>query len=79
MIEGRKIRAVYGQEPMREGEYPDSYSIGVSGVTRIECREQNLGTYGILWFDVFIGDYVAASLNGIHISSVVYAQEDSHE
>ena len=43
------IKIICGVEPHREGEYPDVYVVGSSHVTRIEEREQNLGTYGIVW------------------------------
>lgn len=70
------IKSISGPEPLREGEYPDSYTVGNSGVTRIESREQNLGTYGIIWFDIFSGETIIASVNGLYVASIVYAQKE---
>lgn len=67
-----KINAIWGQEPMREGEYPDCHMVGSNGVTRIERREENLGTYGLVWFDVFKGDEVAWSVNASFVASIRY-------
>lgn len=69
------IKGVFGAEPRREGEYPDCYIVGHSGVTLIVEREQNLGSYGILWFDVFKGDHLSVSMNAVHVSNITYTDE----
>ena len=75
-----RINAIFGAEPPREGEYPTTYVVGTtfgwsrSIVARIERREENLGTYGILWFDIFDGDVLLASMNAMAVSEVHYAK-----
>ena len=49
-----------------------AYAVGFEGVTRIERREENLGTYGIVWFDAFADDRLVASMNAIFLSEVEY-------
>lgn len=73
----KKIKGVYGVEPRRDGELPDCYVVGYGGITNIIEREQNLGTYGIAWFDVFKGDDLVASQNAAHVSSVTYDEAAS--
>lgn len=68
----KKIKGVYGVEPRREGEVPDMYVVGYGGITRTIEREQNLGAYGIVWFDVFNGDDLVASQNAAHVASITY-------
>jgi hypothetical protein len=70
----QNIIAICTREPMREGEYPDYIRIGNKGVTRIERREENLGSYGIVWFDVFKGqaEVRSASYNALDVASVEY-------
>lgn len=48
--------------------------VGRNGVTEIVTREQNLGEYGILWFDVYKSHGKYASYNGRYIASVSYEQ-----
>lgn len=67
-----KIKMVCGPEPRREGELPDAYLVGHGSVTSIETNEQNLGTYGIVWFNVFNGETLIASMNAMHVASVSY-------
>lgn len=70
-----KIKLIAGAEPHREGEYAEIYIVGHAPVTKIEAREQNLGTYGIMWFDVFNGETIIASMNALHVASVAYFTE----
>jgi hypothetical protein len=74
---GRTIKSIWGQEPRRDGEIPDGNIVGHDGVTRIDEREQNLGTYGIVWFDVYRGDVLVRSMNAIAISMVNYFDGDA--
>lgn len=67
------IKGIWGAEPRREGEFPECHMVGSSGVTSIVRREENLGTYGIVWFDVLKDGAVACSMNAIHVASVQYA------
>ena len=78
-----RIKRIFGAEPPREGEYPTTYTVGEnfgwskSIVTRIERREENFGTYGILWFDIFVGDVLLASMNAMAVSEVHYAEAEA--
>ena len=47
----RAIKSVTGL-PDADNDFA-VYSVGQRGVTDILPREQNLGTYGILWIDVY--------------------------
>jgi hypothetical protein len=75
-----RIKLIAGMEPNRDGEWPITFAIGNGfpgpvkhTITRIDRREQNMGTYGILWFDVFDGDTLLASMNAMAVSEVQYA------
>lgn len=77
----QKIKAISGMEPHREGEYPDSYIVGYGSatngpVTSIEQRIENLGSYGIAWFDIFVSDVLIASMNAMAVASVEYYPPD---
>lgn len=70
------ISAVVGPEPTN-GNQCLTFVVGreheTSGpVTSIVEREQNLGTYGIQWFDVWCGDQCVSSLNAAHVAEVRY-------
>lgn len=76
-----KIKGVYGGEPYREGEYPAAMVVGYpmfgqntdSEVHNIETEEQNLGTYGILWYKAFRKDgHMLGKMNALHVSMVEY-------
>lgn len=70
-----KIKIVNGPEPMREGEYPDSFWVGYGNpvVDRIEEENENLGTYGITWFVAYDSSGNAiGKLNATHVASVKY-------
>ena len=55
------IKAIYGMEPMREGEYPSGFEVGKpfgggsDTVSEIKERHDNFGDHGIGWFDVYAG------------------------
>lgn len=74
MTPARFIHAIHGAEPQRDGEYPSFYAVGRRGVTRIERREDNYGDHGLLWFDVYEGDRLVASMSGRHVSEVSYGE-----
>ena len=75
----KTIILIAGAEPHREGEYPIVYAVGNSitrgaqPITRIERREENLGTYGVVWFDVFVGDDLRASMNALLVAEISYS------
>jgi hypothetical protein len=68
----RKITSVIGPEPMRTGEDPDFYSVGRNDVTKIDEWEQNLGSYAIIWFEVYTSKGLLAKMNAMHVAAVRY-------
>lgn len=81
------IKAIFGMEPGREGEYPTAHIVGgvshsVHGnadarpftVTKIERREDNFGDHGLLWYDVYDGDRVAVSMQGRAVAEVHHGE-----
>lgn len=71
----KKIKSIYGPEPCRSGEYPDCYMVGYGGVTHIAQRAHDLGTYHVVWFDIFSGNAVIASMNSVHVAIIHYEKE----
>lgn len=67
------INGIYGVEPNREGEYPHSYAVVSGGVTEIVEDLENLGSYGIKWFVVKVGENTLAKMNALHVAHVSYA------
>lgn len=70
----RIIRAIYGPEPLRDQEFPRCWMVGSDAVTRIEKREDNYGDHGLLWFDVYEGDRLVASMSGRHVAEIIYGE-----
>lgn len=68
-----KIKGIYG--PVVEGDERVGATVGHNQVTQIEMREQDLGSYGIIWFDVFRGDKLWMSLNGMMTAQVDYFED----
>lgn len=68
----KTIKGIWGIEPRRDGEYPEAYQVGASGVTRIEYVEKNYGTYGIGEFHVYKGDELWVIMMHQAVSSVVF-------
>lgn len=75
----QKIKCVQGIEPRRDGEYPECLYVGFAHnhvdnkVHRIEVEEQNLGTYGIVWYVGYREDgSIIKRMNASHVSSVEY-------
>lgn len=69
------IRAIYGAEPHRDGEYPRCWMVGYDAVTKIERRDEFYGDHGLLWFDVYNGDRVVASMNARYVAEIVHGDE----
>jgi len=69
----REIKGVYGAIPYKD-EDQVGYIIGYDGVTKILRRVENLGTYGIIWYDVYKGDTLHASLTAMQISEITYTE-----
>lgn len=69
-----KIKAIFGMEPRREGEFPMAYIAGDGNVASILRREENLGSYGITWFDIVgDGENIIVSVNALAVSEIHYA------
>lgn len=75
------IKAIFGMEPQREGEYPQAHIVGSASlmpsgerytVSRIERREDNFGDHGLLWFDVFDGERLVTSMQGRAVAEIHY-------
>ncbi len=69
-IPTKKVRGVYGPEPLRSGELPIAHVIGFDGVTSITEFDENFGTYGIRWFCVWKGELELCRVNALHIAQV---------
>jgi len=75
------IKSIWGQEPLREGEYPQHYIVGspvMSGdiiVTKIEFREDNYGDHGLGWFDIWAETGLIASMSARAVSEIHYFSE----
>ena len=67
-----RVKGIYGPEPMRENEYPISYTVGFDGVTRIDWEMQNYGDHGIGVYHVFKGDDLHATLVLRNLAEVQY-------
>lgn len=76
-----KIKGIYGVEPQRDQETATAHVVGFHSyaaggrkfmVDQIVEREQNLGTYGILWFDVYEEGHAdpVLSMNAMAVSEV---------
>lgn len=76
-----KINAIYGTEPMREGEYPTSFLVGYGKppVEAITYREHNYGDHGLGWFDVTVEGQVVASMAARAVAEIRYEPEDPGE
>lgn len=73
-----EIMAIYGCEPMREGEYPTAIIVGSSirdrAVAKIARREDNFGDHGLLWFDAMDDEgRVIMSISGRAVAEVHHA------
>ena len=82
----QQIKAIYGIEPMREGEYPMAHVVGLTShingrgpvrVDRIERREENYGDHGLSWFDILSGGVVVASVQARAVGEIHYSQEEN--
>lgn len=71
-----EIKGIWGAEPLRADECPEAYIVGHGDITRIQRREENLGTYGIVWYDAFKGDELSASMNAAFVAFVAYFGAD---
>lgn len=72
MTINQRIESVWAPDPPRETDYADGASVGSDGITRIEYREQNMGSYGIGWYDAYRGDVAVKSFNALSIAIVCY-------
>ncbi len=83
----RNIKAIAGQEPQRENEYPLYYQVGQQSyfagkplyVLAITHRNENYGTYGLGWYDIITEEGLSASLNAMFIALVIYGAPESSE
>ena len=70
----KNIKGISGIEPMREGEYPLYYKVGVQGVTKIEYEHLNYGDHGIGQYLVYKGDHLHSTVMHRALSEIWYVQ-----
>jgi hypothetical protein len=75
-----EIKAVIGEEPRREGEYPLIYQVGYDvqqgvRVTHITEETENLGTYGVKWFYVWADKHLVAKMNALQVATILYKEK----
>ena len=79
----RKIRSILGFETREaDGTFytinPSIVDAHIVGASKIELREENKGTYGISWYDIYKTDvetgkeYLHSSLNALRIEKICY-------
>lgn len=82
----RQITAIYGIEPLREGEYPIAHVVGseseIAGrgklrVGWIERRHENYGDHGLDWFDILSDGKVVASIQARAVAEIHFGPEAS--
>ena len=79
MIE-QKILAIFGHEPMREGEYPTAFIVGQKAfgpdlpggatVTEIKRRDDNFGDHGIGWYEVYADGSLIRSMSARAVAEI---------
>ena len=68
------ITSIFGHEPMRSGEEPEVYRVGVRGVTRIDAPEYR-NEVGNHWFTVWVGDKMLAQMQSVAVSTILYDEK----
>ena len=68
------ITVVLGQD--HAGDPVFSARVGFKGVTSIEKGEENLGTYGIVWYEVYEGSRHSRSYNAQFVAEVHYEEKE---
>lgn len=76
---GRRILSIAGHEPTGSNLQRMHFAVGAFGVTAIKSREENYGDHGLLWFDVWTGDWLSASVSGRAVAEIRYGQIDPDE
>lgn len=82
----KAIRAIFGQEPMREGEYPAAFIVGQKAfgpdlpggriVTKIVRREDFFGDHAICWFDVYAEGDLLWSMSARAVAEIHWEPRD---
>lgn len=74
----KAIKAIYGFEPQREGEYPVCYIVGspwTGGggiVTEITYYEHNYGDHGLGWFRIAVDGTTVAEMAARAVAEIHY-------
>lgn len=72
----RKIKGIYGVEPMREGDYPLAYIVGFDGVTEITKVSYSPGPYcERVHYHIFKGEHLHSRVSDIAVAEVVFEDE----
>lgn len=74
MLFGKTIKQINQHEPTN-GDDPLCWWVGKEGVTAIKHRQENFGTYGVDFFDVYRGDNVIASITLMSVATILYEEE----
>ena len=65
--------------PIRKIQYADRslavWTVGLYGVTKIEAYQENGEMAPIIWFKIWLRDYLMARVNGKYIETIYYKQE----
>jgi hypothetical protein len=68
------IKSIHGVEPMREGEYPMYYKVGIDGVTEIIERSTLPEPYcERIHYLVYRGDRLVSKVNDSAVAEVIYS------
>lgn len=67
------IKSVYQPDGLED--IGDHAIVGYNSITRIERREENLGSYVIVWYDAYADKRLVKSFNAMHVSSIHYNGE----
>ena len=71
------IKAIFGMEPMREGEYPLTYQVGFCGVTKIVPETTSPEPYcERTHYYVWKGEHLHSRVSDAAVSEVLYSEID---
>lgn len=86
-----QVETLIGHETGREGEVPMLYSVGIPipkngmvsltkpSVDRITYREDYYGDHALGWYDVYVGDQVAASVAARAVAEIQYKESTDEQ
>jgi len=67
------IKSIHGVEPLREGEYPLYYKVGIDGVTSIVAGSYSTEPYcSRIFYQVYKGERLCSTVNDHAVAQVIY-------